>query len=212
MGNQHTSLKLNNDEEVLFFEEKYRDFKRYVYESPNQTCSSEYKYFFHTLSDVGKHHLDYLFLKSENKFCPYLKDIIIHAAKKKIYVNNKRIIEEYDNNIKNSRFSILWVFSGYKKTPIFFKKLYLKYCNCNADDNKQIMQRIKNLGILSLPSLLITLEEDCRKELIPVISSLVDNKICEQATVEETIQWWNENKKKYPMPEMEYPEEIYEKS
>jgi hypothetical protein len=74
------------------------------------------------------------------------------------------------------------------------------------------MQRIKNLGILSLPSLLITLEEDCRKELIPVISSLVDNKICEQATVEETIQWWNENKKKYPMPEMEYPEEIYEKS
>jgi hypothetical protein len=167
--------------------------------------------------------IDSLTTSSPSNVLTEIEHLLGDITKKKYYIvrKNKRGYqhpesEEYRNVLGKGKTNLIghfreWCLDGYKLTPISFHNLFELWKDESGDEKEILFQHIRNLGLLALPSIVSSIENDQVIEFIPIISYLVDEKISSTSSVKEVLEWWNKNKIDYPMPEMEYPEKRYEK-
>ncbi|HEC79526.1 MAG TPA: hypothetical protein ENI34_10390 [candidate division WOR-3 bacterium] len=98
---------------------------------------------------------------------------------------------------------IYWWREGRKQTPQRFKKLYTEWQSLRKEGEtekaKEKYQWIIDMGIIVLPYLIEKISEG-DTALIPAVSELTDGEVKEDATPEECVRWWKENKERWYIP------------
>jgi hypothetical protein len=96
-----------------------------------------------------------------------------------------------------------WWEKGRKLTPQKFSQRYSQWKNLKGegkeDEARKKSEEIRALGIAALPMLMEKVKEG-DKELIPIISKLIDGQIDPNASTSQCFAWWQDNKEKWLIP------------
>ncbi len=101
-----------------------------------------------------------------------------------------------------SKMYIKWWDTDCKKTKEIFKIFYDKLKTFKTPKNKEqykYYEKIKNLGIITLPLIMIELQKGDKK-FIPILSYLTNDEIKKTFTIKECVTYWKTNKEKWTIP------------
>jgi len=191
------------------FEARYQAWKEYCsrpevmalsYAGPRFTCNE-----FKEIVDLGLPALPYIAKKMEQDSTENLLWKAIEViAKVRVYreydrKSNKDVLPDFPSLEPGDNIYLYWWREGHKQTPNQFSKLYSEWKQLKQIkdvDAQKIYQRMVNLGIPVIPYMIREIKNG-DSNLIPAISYLTDGEIKEDASPEECINWWANNKEKW---------------
>jgi hypothetical protein len=93
-----------------------------------------------------------------------------------------------------------WYRNSDKYTKMEFELNIAAWQGFKHDENpelvKEVMRRITNIGVFVLPYLIKEIQNG-KIDLIPIVSILTDGKVPSDATSEQCLTWWENNKERY---------------
>jgi len=122
-----------------------------------------------------------------------------------------------NNRIRAKYIWIRWFKEFRPKIRQHFENRFHRWKICKTENKtgeaEEKYQRILDLGIDAIPQLVEKISEG-DSEFIDAISFLTDGELKSDASVSETVEWWNNNKEKWTIPvstqtEMQHSFEIY---
>ncbi len=96
-----------------------------------------------------------------------------------------------------------WWPKARKETPAKFSRLYSQWKELRRQNKKDEvsnkLRQIRNLGLAALPDIMDQIMHG-DKELISIVSTLTRGKVDPNATLDECVSWWQDNKEKWRIP------------
>jgi hypothetical protein len=199
------------------FENKYQEMKEFM-RSPNFKFSSDRTGVttrqFMEIVEFGPSALPYILEKMKDD--SIMSVAVIRITKKHFHViqtskdpNDRRwSIEEYPdiNNVKKIQWDkvvLRWWNEDAAKTPQQFDNLYQEWKKLKEEgketEAKEKYQRMMDLGIFALPSMMTKIEQG-NTEIISAVSELTDGKVDKNAQKTDCLDWWKKNKQKWLIP------------
>jgi hypothetical protein len=192
------NINESNDKTLkISFEKHYNDWKAYCKkieyssEASLRLQSEDYK----ALINMGVNSIPYIIDKAEND-----KDFVWIGW---VWGEVTRVIPDPKINPWAKESISSWWRGGRQKARERTEGLYVKWkdnkaknLHKEAESNKD---SIRALGIVAMPVIIEKLKGG-DIEFVEVVSDITNNKVKKNATVEECIKWWNENKENWLIP------------
>jgi len=201
------------------FEGKYRVWKDFMRSpagmvlSTDGTSTQQFK----EIVELGAPALPYIFEKMEEDSTLFVAAQKI--TKKKFHItrmgenpDDRRFsVEEYPdiNNVEKIYWNKLWLRwwkEDTNKTPQQFENFYQDWKKLKQEgkeaEAKEKYQRIVDLGILALPSMMEKVKQR-DIELIPAVSELTGGKVDKNAKQSDCLDWWKKDKQKWLIPSVQ---------
>jgi len=191
----------------VVFEKKYNEWKQFM-NSPNSKILSDTTgattLYFEEIVKLGIPGLPHIINKMEIDSTLW---IAVRKITKKWFTEDE--LEKVGGNI--SILYLFWWNEGRKQTPQQFEQLYSEWKSLKnegeEEEARKKYQRIKDLGITTLPYVMEKVEQG-EIELIPIVSYLTDDAVKKDLTPSECVEWWNKNKDKWILPPVEVDKNI----
>jgi len=162
--------------------------------------------------NLGVQVLPYIFdeiQKGTDIYSKYILEAVPYISRKQFEIEKWE--GKFGLDFKAKELYLHWWKEGRKETPSIFNKYCTDYEAAIKDkreeDSKELLMRIKRLGIDVLPYMIEKLKNE-NEYLVPVFIELTtvkdsDKNLKETATKEECLKWWEENKENWLLPPVE---------
>jgi hypothetical protein len=192
-GNEQNNIKIELDRKIKLWRE-------YLEANPLLSDLTGNKYY-HDIIDLGMPALPYLIEKIEEGCWP-LGDTVTVITKKRFEEYEQKEYQVRDS-ISTAKAVVKWWNQAKNDTNIKFKKLYSEKNSLKAKGHlkeaREKLENIRALGIAALPMIKdkVGLGD---QELVPLVSMLTGGKVDPNASIQQCISWWEQNKEDWLIP------------
>ena len=156
----------------------------------------------HKIAKLGTRVLPYLVEKA-NETGDMSLGLPVYIITRKTFERSEWPEGKLGDSRTKVRLYIAWWEKGRKLTPQQFVKRHLEWKNQknqgNDNEAKRKLENIRALGIAALPMIIDKVSLG-QIELVPLLSALTSGKIDPNASIQQCLSWWEQNKKDWLIP------------